>query len=64
MKLKDIGVLSSVILIVAMLVIPFPTWLLRYLNYYQHIACSACATDTMNMQEPSSFQFSHLYSYC
>ena len=31
MQIKDIGVLAAVIMIVAMLVIPLPTWLLSFL---------------------------------
>ena len=55
MKLKDIGVLSGVILIVAMLVIPFPTWLLSVLIIINISLALLVLLTTMNMQEALQF---------
>ncbi|MEK3886959.1 flagellar biosynthesis protein FlhA [Bacillus sp. FSL K6-3431] len=55
MKLKDIVVLSSVILIVAMLVIPFPTWLLSLLIITNISLALLVLLTSMNMQEPLQF---------
>ncbi|CAM4034397.1 flagellar biosynthesis protein FlhA [Lederbergia lenta] len=55
MKLKDIVVLSSVILIVAMLVIPFPTWLLSLLIIANISLALLVLLTSMNMQEPLQF---------
>ncbi|MBS4203768.1 flagellar biosynthesis protein FlhA [Lederbergia citrea] len=55
MKFKDIAVLSSVILIVAMLVIPFPTWLLSLLIITNISLALLVLLTSMNMQEPLQF---------
>lgn len=55
MKFKDIAVLSSVILIVAMLVIPFPPWLLSLLIITNISLALLVLLTSMNMQEPLQF---------
>jgi len=55
MKMKDIAVLSSVILIVAMLVIPFPPWLLSLLIITNISLALLVLLTSMNMQEPLQF---------
>ncbi|MBS4198972.1 flagellar biosynthesis protein FlhA [Bacillus sp. FJAT-49732] len=55
MKVKDLAVLSSVILIVAMLVIPFPPWLLSLLIIINISLALLVLLTSMNMQEPLQF---------
>lgn len=55
MKVKDIVVLSSVILIVAMLVIPFPPWLLSLFIITNISLALLVLLTSMNMQEPLQF---------
>ncbi|MBW8350511.1 flagellar biosynthesis protein FlhA [Bacillus sp. IITD106] len=55
MKVKDLAILSSVILIVAMLVIPFPTWLLSLLIIINISLALLVLLTSMNMQEPLQF---------
>ncbi|MBP2240144.1 flagellar biosynthesis protein FlhA [Cytobacillus eiseniae] len=55
MRLKDLSVLLSVILIVAMLIIPFPTWLLSILILINITLALLVLMTTMNMSEPLQF---------
>ncbi|MCR2820703.1 flagellar biosynthesis protein FlhA [Lederbergia panacisoli] len=55
MKVKDLAILLSVILIVAMLVIPFPTWLLSLLIIINISLALLVLLTSMNMQEPLQF---------
>lgn len=55
MKTKDIAVLLSVILIVAMLVIPFPPWLLSFLIITNISLALLVLLTTMNVNEPLQF---------
>ncbi|GIN70458.1 flagellar biosynthesis protein FlhA [Bacillus sp. J14TS2] len=55
MKFKDIAVLSSVILIVAMLVIPFPPWLLSLLIITNISLALLVLLTSMNMNEALQF---------
>lgn len=55
MKFKDFAVLSSVILIVAMLVIPFPPWLLSLLIIINITLALLVLLTAMNMQEALQF---------
>ncbi|MBS4194000.1 flagellar biosynthesis protein FlhA [Lederbergia citri] len=55
MKVKDLAILSSVILIVAMLVIPFPPWLLSLLIIINISLALLVLLTSMNMQEPLQF---------
>ncbi|MBS4217734.1 flagellar biosynthesis protein FlhA [Bacillus sp. FJAT-49711] len=55
MKVKDLAILLSVILIVAMLVIPFPPWLLSLLIIVNISLALLVLLTSMNMQEPLQF---------
>lgn len=55
MSARDLSVLISVILIVAMLIIPFPTWLLSILIILNISLALLVLLTTMNMQEPLQF---------
>ncbi|CAM3077128.1 flagellar biosynthesis protein FlhA [Filibacter tadaridae] len=55
MQFRDIGVLASVILIVAMLVIPLPTWLLSFLIIINITLALMVLLTSMNMQEALQF---------
>lgn len=55
MKLRDISVLAAVILIVAMLIIPFPPWLLSLLIIANMSLALLVLLTSMNMQEPLQF---------
>ncbi|MCJ7839656.1 flagellar biosynthesis protein FlhA [Lederbergia sp. NSJ-179] len=55
MKFKDIAVLSSVILIVAMLIIPFPPWLLSLLIITNISLALLVLLTAMNMKEALQF---------
>lgn len=55
MAVKDLSVLLSVILIVAMLIIPFPTWLLSILIIINISLALLVLLTTMNMSEPLQF---------
>ncbi|MBS4207607.1 flagellar biosynthesis protein FlhA [Bacillus sp. FJAT-50079] len=55
MKVKDIAVLLGVILIVAMLVIPFPTWLLSLLIITNISLALLVLLTAMNMKEALQF---------
>lgn len=55
MRVKDISVLLGVILIVAMLVIPFPPWLLSFLIITNIALALLVLLTSMNMQEPLQF---------
>lgn len=52
---KDLTVLVAVILIVAMLIIPFPTWLLSILILINITLALLVLLTTMNMSEPLQF---------
>ncbi len=51
MKFKDLAVLSAVILIVAMLIIPFPPWLLSLLIIINISLALLVLLTSMNMNE-------------
>ncbi|MFS0643478.1 flagellar biosynthesis protein FlhA [Siminovitchia sp. 179-K 8D1 HS] len=55
MKVKDIAVLLCVILIIAMLVIPFPPWLLSFLIITNISLALLVLLTSMNMHEPLQF---------
>lgn len=55
MSAKDLSVLLSVILIVAMLIIPFPTWLLSILIILNITLALLVMLISMNMSEPLQF---------
>ncbi|WP_042348900.1 flagellar biosynthesis protein FlhA [Bacillus massiliigorillae] len=55
MKARDLSVLISVILIIAMLVIPLPTWLLSFLILCNISLALIVLLTTMNMKEPLEF---------
>lgn len=55
MKVKDISILISVILIVAMLIIPFPPWLLSLLIVTNISLALLVLLTSMNMLEPLQF---------
>lgn len=55
MSVRDLSVLLSVILIVAMLIIPFPTWLLSILILINIALALLVLLTTMNMREPLEF---------
>lgn len=55
MKVKDIAVLLGVILIIAMLVIPFPPWLLSFLIITNISLALLVLLTSMNMHEPLQF---------
>lgn len=55
MQFRDIGVLAAVIMIVAMLVIPLPTWLLSFLIIINITLGLMVLLTAMNMQEALQF---------
>ncbi|RFB19048.1 flagellar biosynthesis protein FlhA [Bacillus sp. HNG] len=55
MKARDLSVLLSVILIVAMLIIPFPSWMLSILIIINISLALLVLLTSMNMQEPLQF---------
>ncbi|MBZ5749888.1 flagellar biosynthesis protein FlhA [Metabacillus rhizolycopersici] len=55
MKARDLTVLLSVILIVAMLIIPFPGWLLSFLIIINISLALLVILTSMNMNEPLQF---------
>ncbi|WP_077211537.1 flagellar biosynthesis protein FlhA [Bacillus dakarensis] len=55
MRARDLSVLLSVILIVAMLIIPFPTWLLSLLLIVNITLALLILLISMNMNEPLQF---------
>ncbi|MBY0120678.1 flagellar biosynthesis protein FlhA [Bacillus sp. S/N-304-OC-R1] len=55
MSARDLSVLISVILIVAMLIIPFPSWLLSILIICNITLALIVLLTTMNMSEPLQF---------
>ncbi|MDM5358031.1 flagellar biosynthesis protein FlhA [Peribacillus sp. ACCC06369] len=55
MRARDLVVISSVIMIVAMLVIPLPTWLLSILLLLNISLALLVLLTTMNMKEPLEF---------
>lgn len=55
MSARDLSVLLSVILIVAMLIIPFPSWLLSILIICNITLALIVLLTTMNMSEPLQF---------
>jgi flagellar biosynthesis protein FlhA len=55
MSVKDLSVILSVILIVAMLIIPFPTWLLSLLIMLNITLALLVLLTSMNMREPLDF---------
>lgn len=55
MKFRDLGVLAAVILIVAMLVIPLPTWLLSFLIIINITLSLLILLTAMNMKEALDF---------
>ncbi|WP_338781937.1 flagellar biosynthesis protein FlhA [Metabacillus sp. FJAT-52054] len=55
MSTRDLSVLFSVVLIVAMLIIPFPTWLLSLLIICNISLALLVLLTTMNMREPLEF---------
>ncbi|MCH1623767.1 flagellar biosynthesis protein FlhA [Fredinandcohnia quinoae] len=55
MSARDLSVLLSVILIIAMLIIPFPTWLLSVLIIINISLALLVLLTSMNMQEPLQF---------
>ncbi|PYF07122.1 flagellar biosynthesis protein FlhA [Ureibacillus chungkukjangi] len=55
MKIRDIGVLAAVIMIVAMLIIPLPTWLLSFLIIINITLSLLVLLVAMNMKEALDF---------
>ncbi|WP_010301472.1 flagellar biosynthesis protein FlhA [Kurthia senegalensis] len=55
MKFSDIGVLAAVIMIVAMLIIPLPTWLLSFLIIINIALALLVLLTSMNMKEALEF---------
>ncbi len=55
MSARDLSVLASVILIVAMLIIPFPSWLLSVLIIINIALALLVLLTSMNMNEPLQF---------
>ncbi|MCA1030088.1 flagellar biosynthesis protein FlhA [Bacillus timonensis] len=55
MSARDLSVLLSVVLIVAMLIIPFPSWLLSVLIIINISLALLVLLTSMNMQEPLQF---------
>ncbi|WP_077617831.1 flagellar biosynthesis protein FlhA [Bacillus sinesaloumensis] len=55
MRVRDLSVLLSVILIVAMLIIPFPSWMLSILIIVNISLALLVLLTSMNMQEPLQF---------
>ncbi|MEG0473669.1 MAG: FHIPEP family type III secretion protein, partial [Solibacillus sp.] len=51
MQVRDLGVLAAVILIVAMLIIPLPTWLLSFLIIINITLALLVLLTSMNMKE-------------
>lgn len=64
MKIRDIGVLAAVIMIVAMLIIPLPTWLLSFLIIINITLSLLVLLVAMNMKEALDFAiFPQLFCY-
>ena len=55
MQFRDMGVLAAVILIVAMLIIPLPTWLLSFLIIINITLALLVLLTAMNMKEALDF---------
>lgn len=55
MQVRDLGVLGAVILIVAMLIIPLPTWLLSFLIIINITLALLVLLTSMNMKEALDF---------
>ena len=55
LKFRDLGVLAFIILIVAMLVIPLPTWLLSFLIIINITLSLLVLLTAMNMKEALDF---------
>ena len=55
MRVRDLSVVAGVILIVAMLIIPFPTWLLSILIFVNITLALIVLLTSMNMTEPLQF---------
>lgn len=55
MQVRDIGVLAAVIMIVAMLIIPLPTWLLSFLIIINITLALLVLLTSMNMKEALDF---------
>lgn len=55
MQIRDLGVLAAVILIVAMLIIPLPTWLLSFLIIINITLALLVLLTSMNMKEALDF---------
>ncbi|KAA6452850.1 flagellar biosynthesis protein FlhA [Bacillus swezeyi] len=55
MSARDLSILSGVVLIVSMLIIPFPTWMLSILIIVNISLALIVLLTTMNMQEPLQF---------
>lgn len=55
MRVRDLSVVAGVILIVAMLIIPFPTWLLSILIIVNITLALIVLLTSMNMTEPLQF---------
>lgn len=55
MQIRDLGVLGAVILIVAMLIIPLPTWLLSFLIIINITLALIVLLTSMNMKEALEF---------
>lgn len=55
MKIRDIGVLAAVIMIVAMLVVPLPPWLISFLIIINLTLALLVLLTSMNMQEALQF---------
>ncbi|MER1984776.1 MAG: flagellar biosynthesis protein FlhA [Solibacillus sp.] len=55
MQIRDIGVLAAVIMIVAMLIIPLPTWLLSFLIVVNITLSLLVLLTAMNMKEALEF---------
>ena len=55
MKIRDLGVLAAVIMIVAMLIIPLPTWLLSFLIIINITLSLLVLLVAMNMKEALDF---------
>lgn len=55
MKIRDLGVLAAVIMIVAMLIIPLPTWLLSFLIIINITLSLIVLLVSMNMREALDF---------
>ena len=55
MSARDVTVFVSVIMIVAMLIIPFPTWLLSILLIINISLALLVLLTSMNMKEPLQF---------